>query len=172
MKSILEFLLPFIIFSFVFSCLSNLQKGALLFVFLLIVCVFVSNFSALMFGYTSGYIGLNLLHFTATPMASAPQLEPAWSFHLTKFISNDIALMLGFATGIFFSFWPSDRAKAAAATLNNLANLFLKKVFIPFLPFFILGFIFKLEYEHLLETALTLYGPDHCTYCFQPMDLY
>ncbi|ETO93412.1 hypothetical protein LOR_60c14330 [Legionella oakridgensis RV-2-2007] len=28
MKSILEFLLPFIIFSFVFSCLANLQKGA------------------------------------------------------------------------------------------------------------------------------------------------
>lgn len=46
-----------------------------------------------------------------------------------------------------------------AATLNDLANLFLKKVFIPFLPFFILGFIFKLEYEHLLQTALTLYGP-------------
>ena len=159
MKSILEFLLPFIIFSFVFSCLSNLQKGALLFVFLLIICVFISNFSALMFGYTSGFIGLNLLHFTATPMASAPQLEPAWHFHLTKFISNDIALLIGFATGIFFSFWPSEKAKGVAATLNNLANLFLKKVFIPFLPFFILGFIFKLEYEHLLETALTLYGP-------------
>lgn len=102
MKSVLEFLLPFIIFSFVFSCLSNLQKGALLFVFLLIICVFVSNFSALMFGYTSGYIGLNLLHFTATPMASAPQLEPAWHFHLVKLISNDIALLIGFGTGILF----------------------------------------------------------------------
>ena len=67
MKGVLEFLLPFIIFSFVFSCLSNLQKGALFFVFLLVGCVFISNFTALMFGYTSGYIGLNILHFTATP---------------------------------------------------------------------------------------------------------
>ncbi|MBA3536612.1 MAG: cation:dicarboxylase symporter family transporter [Tatlockia sp.] len=159
MKGILEFLLPFIIFSFVFSCLSNLQKGALFFVFLLIGCVFVSNFTALMFGYTSGYIGLHLLHFSATPIPLAPQLEPAWQFHLPKLISNDIALMLGFATGIFFSFWPNEKAKSVAATLNNLANGFLKKVFIPFLPLFILGFIFKLEYEHMLETSLTLYGP-------------
>ena len=44
-------------------------------------------------------------------------------------------------------------------TLNKLANGFLKRVFIPFLPLFILGFIFKLEYEHLLQTSLTLYGP-------------
>ncbi|MBA2652820.1 MAG: cation:dicarboxylase symporter family transporter [Tatlockia sp.] len=159
MKSVLEFLLPYIIFSFVFSCLSNLQKGALFFVFLLIGCVFVSNFSALMFGYSSGYLGLNLLHFTAKPIVFGPQLEPAWQFHLTKLISNDIALLIGFSTGIFFSFFPSQRAKSVATTLNKLANEFLKKVFIPFLPLFILGFIFKLEHEHMLETALTLYGP-------------
>ncbi|CDZ76292.1 Na(+)/serine-threonine symporter [Legionella massiliensis] len=159
MKGILEFLLPFIIFSFVFSCLSNLQKGALFFVFLLITCVFVSNFTALMFGYSSGYIGLNLMHFKAAPIEAAPQLIPAWQFHLKKLISNDIALIIGFATGIFFSLWPSVKAKAVAIKLNQLANGFLKKVFIPFLPLFILGFIFKLEYEHLLQTALTLYGP-------------
>ncbi|MBA2711204.1 MAG: cation:dicarboxylase symporter family transporter [Tatlockia sp.] len=159
MKGILEFLLPFIIFSFVFSCLSNLQKGALFFVFLLIGCVFVSNFMALMFGYSSGYIGLHLLNFTAAPIEAAPQLQPAWQFHLTKLISNDIALLIGFATGIFFSFWPNAKAKNVATTLNNWANGFLKRVFIPFLPLFILGFIFKLEYEHMLETSLTLYGP-------------
>lgn len=159
MKGILEFLLPFIIFSFVFSCLSNLQKGALFFVFLLIGCVFVSNFTALMFGYSSGYVGLHLLNFSASPIQAASQLQPAWQFHLTKLISNDIALLIGFATGIFFSFWPNAKAKNLAVTLNKLANGFLKKVFIPFLPLFILGFIFKLEYEHMLETSLTLYGP-------------
>ena len=159
MKGVLEFLLPFIIFSFVFSCLSNLQKGALFFVFLLIVCVFVSNFTALMLGYTSGYVGLNLLHFTASAIESSPQLLPAWQFHLPKLISNDIALLIGFATGIFFSFWPSAKAKNIASSLNKLANGFLKKVFIPFLPLFILGFIFKLEHEQILQTALSLYGP-------------
>lgn len=159
-KAVLEFVLPFIIFSFIFYCLSNLQKGALFFVFLLITCVFISNFTALMVGYTSGYIGLSLLHFTApADITSAPQLIPAWQFHLTKLISNDIALLWGFSIGIFFSIWPNAKAKAVAGYINRLANLFLKKVFIPLLPLFILGFVFKLEHEHLLKTSLSLYGP-------------
>ena len=159
MKSVLEFVLPFIIFSFIFSCLSNLQKGALFFVFLLITCVFISNFTALMVGYTSGYVGLNLLNFNPTHADLMPQLVPAWQFHLKKLISNDIALLIGFATGIIFSLWPNERAKNIATHLNKWANGFLKKVFIPLLPLFVLGFVFKLEYEHILQTSLNLYGP-------------
>lgn len=158
-KTVLEFVLPFIIFSFIFYCLSNLQKGALFFVFLLITCVFISNFTALMVGYSSGYIGLNLLHFTATAVNPSLQLSPAWYFHLTKLISNDIALLWGFSIGIFFSIMPNTTAKKVAIKLNWLANTFLKKIFIPILPIFILGFIFKLEHEHLLTISLTLYGP-------------
>lgn len=159
MKTLLEFVLPFIIFSFVFSCLSNLQKGALFFVFLLVTCVFISNFSALMLGYASGIFGLQLFHFTATPITSMPQLIPAWQFHLNKLISNDIALLCGFTVGTFFSIVPNDKAKKVAVVLNKLANGFLRKVFIPFLPLFVLGFIFKLEHEKILSTSLGLYGP-------------
>ena len=158
-KAVLEFALPFIIFSFIFYCLSNLQKGAIFYVFLLIGCVFVSNFTALIVGYSSGYIGLNLLHFTAMPVSASPQLSPAWHFHLTKLISNDIALLWGFSIGIFFSIWPNTAAKKIATHLNWIANIFLKKIFIPILPLFILGFVFKLEHENLLKTSLSLYGP-------------
>ncbi|MFA6303375.1 MAG: cation:dicarboxylase symporter family transporter [Legionella sp.] len=159
MKTILEFVLPFIIFSFVFYCLSNLQKGALFFVVLLISCVFISNFSALMLGYASAFVGLNIIHFTPAHIDAAPQLLPAWHFHLDKLISNDKALLTGFFVGTFFSLVPNAQAKTIAITLNKLANTFLKKVFIPLLPLFVLGFIFKLEYEHILQTSLKLYGP-------------
>ncbi|MFC3908092.1 cation:dicarboxylate symporter family transporter [Legionella dresdenensis] len=159
MKSVLEFVLPFIIFSFVFSCLGNLRKGALFFVVLLIVCVFASNFTALMVGFGSGYLGLSFYHFMPSAMETSPQLAPAWQFHLTKLISNDIALLIGFFSGIFFSVYPNDTAKKIGAKLNSIANGFLRKVFIPFLPLFILGFVFKLEYEHILQKSLNLYGP-------------
>lgn len=158
-KTTLEFVLPFIIFSFMFYCLSNLQKGAIFFVFLLLACVFCSNFSALMVGYTSGYLGLNLFHFTATPMHTTDILLPAWNFHLNKLITNDIALLWGMTIGILFSLFPNARAKKIAILMNQAANTFLRKFFIPLLPLFILGFIFKLEHEHLLKTALVLYGP-------------
>ncbi|WP_081726634.1 cation:dicarboxylate symporter family transporter [Legionella oakridgensis] len=159
MKSILEFLLPFIIFSFVFSCLANLQKGAVFFVFLLVTCVFFSNLLALMLGYSSGCLGLNLLHFKETAVGISSPLAPAWQFHLNKLISNDIALLIGFITGIFFSIWPNEKAKMIADRLNRLSNGFLRKVFIPVLPLFILGFVFKLEYEQVLQTSLKIYGP-------------
>ncbi|STX27514.1 proton/sodium-glutamate symport protein [Legionella beliardensis] len=159
MKTILEFFMPFIIFSFVFSCLSNLQKGAVFFVCLLIACVFVSNFTALMIGYSSGYIGLNLFHFTAPATTNVVQLLPAWQFHLKKLIPNDVALLIGFLFGIFFSLRPTTWSKTMASVLNTMANNFLKKGFIPLLPVFILGFLFKLEYEQVLHTSLSLYGP-------------
>jgi len=159
MKSVLEFVLPFVIFSFVFSCLANLEKGAVLFVLLLIVCAFASNFTAIMVGFSSGYVGLSFYHFMPATVEASPQLLPAWQFHLTKLISNDRALLIGFFIGIFFSIHPSATAKKAGVRLNKLANGFLRKVFIPFLPLFILGFVFKLEYEHILQKSLNLYGP-------------
>jgi Na+/H+-dicarboxylate symporter len=159
MKSILEFVLPFIIFSFIFNCLLNLQKGALFFVLLLVVCVFVSNFSALMYSYAVATFGIKLLHFKEVAIATTAHLDPAWNFHLVKLIPNDNALLCGFICGIFFSFVPSVRAKKVAVFLNNMANTFLRKAFIPVLPLFILGFVFKLEYEQVLQVALKIYGP-------------
>ncbi|WP_419419745.1 cation:dicarboxylate symporter family transporter [Legionella sp. D16C41] len=159
MKAVLEFFMPFIIFSFVFSCLANLQKGAVFFVVLLITCVFISNFTALMVGYSSGCFGLNFFHFKAEAIKTATQLSPAWQLHLKKLIPNDIALLIGFFTGIFFSLRPTAWSKHMGVLLNKMANNFLKKIFIPLLPVFILGFLFKLEYEKVLHTSLNLYGP-------------
>ncbi|WP_367608176.1 cation:dicarboxylase symporter family transporter [Legionella sp. W05-934-2] len=159
MKSILEFVLPFIIFSFVFSCLANQQKGAVLFVFLLIACVFISNFTALLVGYSAGNLGLELLNMQTTPAPSMIHLQPAWTFTLKKLISNDRALLLGFMTGIFFSLMPSRKAKQVANQLNLYSNAFLKRLFIPLLPLFIIGFIFKLEFDNVLQTSLKIYGP-------------
>jgi len=159
MKTVLEFLLPFIIFSFVFFCLSSLQKGAVLFVSLLVACVFISNFSALMFGYASANIGLHAIRFSEQAVSITTHLQPAWSFHLHKVISNDIALLCGFIMGIFFSLRPNPAAKRIAERLNQLANTFLKKIFIPVLPLFVLGFVFKLEYEQILQKSLSVYGP-------------
>lgn len=159
MKSILEFLLPVIIFSFIFSCLSNLQKGAVIFVLLLIACVFCSNLSALTYGYFAGKASLSLLSIQQTDISQSIKLIPNWSFHLGKLVSNDTALVFGFISGIFFSMFPNAKAKVVGDRLNQSATFFLKKIFIPFLPVFVLGFVFKLEHENILETSLKIYGP-------------
>ena len=81
MKSLLEFLLPFIIFSFVFSCLSNLEDGAIFFVVLLVSCVFISNFTALFVGYASGTTSLSLFHVNEKIIPNNIEpLTPLWHF--------------------------------------------------------------------------------------------
>ena len=159
MKSILEFFLPFIIFSFIFSCLSNFQKGAVLFVVLLVCCVFISNMAALIYGYGAGKTGLSILNFNPAVINQTAELVPAWTFNIKKWATNDFALLCGFISGMFFSIVPSQKAKWFGDVLNKLANAFLRKLFIPLLPLFVLGFVFKLEYENTLHTCLKVYGP-------------
>ena len=159
MKAILEFFLPFIIFSFIFSCLANFQKGAVLFVLMLVCCVFISNMAALIYGYAAGKTGLMLLNFNPAVMNQSKELLPAWTFTLNKWITNDFALLCGFISGMFFSIIPNKKANQLGELLNKIANAFLRKLFIPLLPVFVLGFVFKLEYENTLHLCLKVYGP-------------
>ena len=86
-------------------------------------------------------------------------LAPLWELFLPKLVPNHIALLAGFVLGIIFSFKRNPVAEKVAKSLNFAASYFLKKIFTPLLPLFILGFVFKLEDDQLLEKALRVYGP-------------
>lgn len=159
-KSILLFLLPFIIFSFVFSCLLSLKTNVIKLVLFLIVCIFISNFIGICTGFSVGLYFNNILgtssHITFT---ESEKLSLLWNFQLPVIIQNEYALISGFLMGIIFSFYKFDKINQYAKKLNFLANYFLQKIFIPLLPLFILGLIFKLEHEKTLLSAFKAYGP-------------
>ena len=160
MKAILLFILPFIIFSFIFSSILNLKSGVFLFVLSLVSLVFLSNCIAIFTGFTVGSFLLSDLVISAQTVATTENiLKPVWELQLPKLIGNQYALLTGFILGIFFSFRRSDRIEKVRKTLHDSANFFLKKIFIPLLPLFILGFVFKLEHDKMLATALKTYGP-------------
>lgn len=159
MKTVLVFVLPFIIFSFIFSCLLKLKQGAFSYVILLIGFIFMSNFIALHLGYLSMHIGMHFISFSSKTLSITSPLEPYWLFQLKPFISNDLALIIGFTGGLYFSRHPNEMVEQVGAKLNKLANAFLKNIFIPVLPLFILGFIFKLENDQIIQKSLSVYGP-------------
>lgn len=158
MKSLLEFVIPFIIFSFLFLSLISLGNGVVSFILLLIGLVFVSNFTAIMAGYG---VGSNFIGSLAANTSVDPELmlHPAWDFTVRRLVSNQQVLIFGFAVGMFFALRPNEIALKIAKYLNRYAMAFLKRVFVPLLPLFILGFVFKLEQDDILGTALTVYGP-------------
>lgn len=159
MKVALKAVLPFIIFSFIFSCLIKLDEGAVFLVGLLILVVFLSNFVALMVGYAAANVGFELVSFKAVPLHLSSMLKPMWLVRPINLISNQTALILGFVLGIYFSLRPNQTAKRWGGYLNHWANFFLKRMFIPVLPLFIIGFVFKLEADKILTQSLLAYGP-------------
>ncbi len=159
-KEILLFILPLIIFSFIFSSLLNLKSGVLRFILTLVGMIFISNCTAIFTGFTVGSITLTKLDIPAhAPTNADTALTALWTLGLPKLIGNQYALVIGFVLGIIFSFKRHPVADKVAKTLHYYAITFLKKIFIPLLPIFILGFVFKLEHDELLEKALITYGP-------------
>ena len=125
LKGILEFLLPFIIFSYLSSCILSFKKGVLTFVIVLLGSVFISNFIATLFGYGSCLLFLEKIN-TATsiaPSSTCEVLVPAWTINLPKLLSNDKALYAGLICGLIFSFM---RSIGASTNINALV-VFAKK---------------------------------------------
>jgi hypothetical protein len=151
-KEALVFVLPFLIFSFLFSSMSTLKKESILFVLLLLPIVCLSNFLSVFLAYSVSALVLTKSTLISVAQESAATLEPLWDLKLPKLISNDYALFSGFGLGILFSL----RFPSQSATLSNKLLKFtyfiLKKLFVPIMPLFILGFLLKLQHEQVLIT--------------------
>ena len=161
-KTVIVFLLPFIIFIFLFSSLISLEGKAVKFIFLLLGLVFLSNFTAINLAYfVSGFAleGSTIALGKANLESGYKSLTPIAELELPHLISNRTAMVLGILVGIYFSVRPNKTAKKIASASSHYCITFLKRFFVPILPLFILGFIFKLEHDKILEQAFLLYGP-------------
>jgi Na+/H+-dicarboxylate symporter len=156
-KSALIFILPFIIFSFLFSSLISLRAGAITFIILLLSMVYTSNFIAILTGYTIGFNAIPLLDIKLDIPQDVAKLLPMWQVNVPQLISNEPAMVMGILLGIFFAIYRNNRAEKIAYKLNRASLFILRKMFLPILPIFILGFVFKLEHEELLGLVLSKY---------------
>lgn len=152
-KETLIFFLPFLIFAFLFSSMCQLQKGAFKFALFLIPLICLSNFTSAMVAYGVGNLALNNNHLLSTVVrTSETSLEPIWTIILPKFISNDYALLFGLVFGIVYAFFAPNQAQKISAKLLDITSFILKRLFIPVMPIFILGFSLKLQHEQILAT--------------------
>lgn len=160
LKAGLIFFLPVIIFVCLFSSLVSNQGRALRFVTYLLVTVCLSNFISILASYGIAMMGLSFVNLTAEQSGShLPELLPLWTVNLPAFIANEKALLLGLVFGLVFSFLPSHKPVEWAAKANHYVTLFLKKLFIPLLPIFALGFLLKMDHEGILQRVIKHYGP-------------
>ena len=159
-KVILIFVLPFIIFSFIFSSLLAFESNVLYLILLLISCIFLSNLLAITTGCFLGYKIIDLVgDIKQVSNLHDLKLLPLWKMDMDPIITNQNAMFAAFSFGFIFSQKKTKGILSFAAKINKYANFFLKKLFMPIIPIFILGFIFKLEYEKHLAHSLQIYAP-------------
>ncbi|USE39049.1 cation:dicarboxylate symporter family transporter [Endozoicomonas sp. SCSIO W0465] len=159
-KTLLVFVLPFIVFSFVVTCLARMGKNALLFTLLLIGMVFASNIAAIFTGYTIGSIMVPLISMPVIPDAlDGSGLAIMWVFERPPLLTNMNALIVGFIAGMLVNLLDSQPLRELCFRASDFSGWFLKHIFIPILPFFILGFAFKLHADGILRQAISAFGP-------------
>jgi len=163
---ILLFLLPLIIFNFIFRALINIKQGSFALVLLLFGAVTISNFLALTIAYLFGtltlpFFGVEHSSDFATNFSSS--IETLFKFGFPQWISTEKAMMVGIVSGIVLSFFDENNkvkriARDSSFWLSNKIGLFLGRVFIPLLPIYVFGFCIKLSYDDALVNLFQQYG--------------
>ena len=157
-KSIVLFLLPFIIFCLLFKTFAKLAGNALSVVCLIFGCLCMSNFINTFMTYYVGSLFYLFDFHVGDPITTSEQLKPYFVFEIPNLIKNEFALFGGMAFGLGSVFFMT----------RNVADITIKKVdtivqrlfsFISVLiPLFIVGFVIKCASEGTLTKLIESYS--------------
>ncbi|AIL65387.1 Sodium:dicarboxylate symporter family protein [Rickettsiales bacterium Ac37b] len=144
-KSIITFLLPFIIFGLLFKTSIALATNTTKIIVSIIALVCVSNFCSTMI---SHYVGAWVYKFDFSIILpqNGLDLQALWSFNLPKILDNDHAMFASIIAGILCSKSKSPFLTKFLEYLEKYIASILKAI-IYIIPMFIVGFIVKLQYD-------------------------
>lgn len=159
LQEILVFMLPFVIFSYLFACLVNFENNVLVFILALLGLVVFSNGMSNIYSYGVGHICFSYFANISKVVSTVEPLQPMdFIFRFYK-IPNNYALFSGAIIGIFFFYYKHPRALRLADSMKRASTFFLRNLFIPVMPLFIFGFMLKMEHDGLLAQVVTSYAP-------------
>lgn len=163
---LLIFVLPLMVFSFIFRALVNSKRGSLSLLLLIFAGVTVSNCLALITAYFFGQNFLPLIGLSHSPDFIAKfnsDVSLLFTFKLPSIIGTEKALAFGIASGVIISFFKEDHpikkfSQKASTYLSQAIITFLQKIFMPLLPLYVFGFCLKLSYDQALAHLFQQFG--------------
>ena len=158
------FILPVMIFSYMFNALIAVDEKGPVLVFSLIGLICLSNATALCFAYGVGSIVIPHLavHVTLDGMAST--IEPYFRMPLKHGLRSDFVALAAFVLSFICvktrsTIQFSNNFISLVHKLQTFISVFLKKAFLPLLPLYVLGFMLKMEAQGSLTFLYTKYLP-------------
>ncbi len=148
-KTIIVFVLPFIIFSLLFKTAVSLQSKGTNFILIILLAACCSNFIST---FLSHYVGMWIFNFNLSLILpkESNTLEPLWTLEPIPLITNSQAMFLGLILGIVAAKFKPNEANIIAEKLKIFVDKILY-VLIFIIPLFVIGFIIKLQYDGSLQ---------------------
>lgn len=156
LKSLIVFMLPFLIFGLLFKTAVQIAGKATKTILLILGAVCCSNFFSTFLSYWVGRVAYRM----DLPMALPPEgsaLQAAWTFSLPKWIGNDQAMFAALLLGIILVRWKPVLAGKLSCWFEAGINKLLK-AFLCIIPVFIAGFVVKLSHDEVIALILGKYA--------------
>lgn len=189
-KTFLALILPFMVFSFIVSGCLAMKRNAPRLLGVLIFCIAISNALVAWVSYycTNSVLSYLTWGIQATTPTSIMHLEPiglvSWTLRLLDEITlllaripvisylvplrAEYAMIAAILLGLVAPMLAPQSAllhkiEAWVIRLKKLVEHILMRIFIPLLPFYVLGFLLELNYRHTAWNLVEYYGR---TFCF------
>ncbi len=135
----------------------TLSKKATQIIGLVLLFVCISNFIST---FLSHYVGIGIYHldFTMITPQKSMELLPLWFFEPPRLLANDKAMFAGIILGALLSRLTPKRAETIANKADQLIAGLLKMI-VYLIPFFVAGFIVKLQYDGVVSVIIKDYAP-------------
>lgn len=156
-KAIIVLVLPFIIFGLLLKTVMSLSNKATQVIGLVLFFVCCSNFIST---FLSHYVGIGIYHLDFSMIAPKKSIEllPLWVFEPPRLLANDKAMFAGIILGALLSRLTPGKAGKIANKINQLIA-YLLQIIVYLIPFFVAGFIVKLQYDGVVSVIIKDYAP-------------
>lgn len=166
LKDMLMQVLPLVIFSYIASAILSLEQRGPVLILSILVLVCVSIIFAVFTSYGVAAIVFPFLHGDHVVNLSVPQESVTSYFNLPSgWVAPDKAMFVGVVVGLFFGIKRQEKVTTFVLSLRNGVTTLLNKTFIPLLPFYVFGFVLKIQFEGNLAALAVNYGQTFVLTC-------
>jgi len=159
-KECLQFILPFIVFSFISTGILAFKKNAPAVLAILLSCIVFSNAIVAFFSY---FVGISVFGFITNSATSLTRIQPIaihpfYEFAFPQFIRSEHAMLAAITVGISLSFLELPEIKRSLLDFKKSIEIIINQFFIPILPIYILGFLLSIHHQGILSQLFASYG--------------
>ena len=155
LKSLIVFVLPFLIFGLLFKTAMGWAKKASKWVFGLLGVICLSNFTSTMVSYLVGSFTYRF-DLSIGVLSGTDTLIPLAELSLPRFIGNSQAMLAASVLGMLFGWLSPSKGEKISFYLEKMVSYILKGI-LYVIPVFIVGFVIKMIHDGVLNKIFQSY---------------